>query len=106
MSGDLIGALDEVKLSRFHLRAALVSAMGFFTDAFGRIADVVGRKKVYWLVAAVMAVAAIGSALAPSRLPRWSACAAGCQSRRGTRSRFRAGAPRRPSNWAGSVHAR
>jgi MFS transporter, PHS family, inorganic phosphate transporter len=107
MSGDLIGALDEVKLSRFHLRAALVSGMGFFTDAydlfiigiasalikqdwhlstgrlallnatmlgaaclgaicFGRIADVVGRKKVYWLVAAVMAVAAIGSALAPS----------------------------------------
>ena len=107
MSGDLIGALDEVKPSRFQLRAALVSGMGFFTDAydlfiigtasalikqdwhlsmgrlavlnatmlgaaclgaicFGRIADVVGRKKVYWLVAAVMAVAAIGSALAPS----------------------------------------
>ena len=107
MSGDLIGALDEVKLSRFHLRAAIVSGMGFFTDAydlfiigvastlikqewhlgtgklavlnatmlgaaclgaivFGRIADLVGRKRVYWLVAAVMAVAAIGSALAPS----------------------------------------
>ncbi len=107
VSGDLIGALDEVKLSRFHLRAAVVSGMGFFTDAydlfiigiastlikqewhlgtgklavlnatmlgaaclgaiaFGRIADLVGRKRVYWLVAAVMAVAAIGSALAPS----------------------------------------
>lgn len=106
-SGDLIGALDEIRLSRFHLRAAAVSGMGFFTDAydlfiigvastlikqdwnlstdklavlnatmlgaaflgavcFGRIADLVGRKRVYWLVAAVMAAAAIGSAFAPS----------------------------------------
>jgi MFS family permease len=105
--GDLIGALDEVTLSRFHLRAVVVSGMGFFTDAydlfvigiasalikqdwhlstgrlallnatmlgaaflgalvFGRIADLVGRKRVYWLVAAVMTVAAVGSALAPS----------------------------------------
>jgi MFS transporter, PHS family, inorganic phosphate transporter len=106
-SGDLMGALDEASLSRFHLRAVLVSGMGFFTDAydlfvigiastlikqewhlgagrlallnatmlgaavlgafvFGRIADVVGRKRVYWLVAAIMVVAALGSALAPS----------------------------------------
>ncbi len=106
-SADLIGSLDDAKLSRFHLRAAVVSGMGFFTDAydlfiigiaatlvkqdwhldttnlavlnatmlgaaclgavlFGRIADVVGRKRVYWLVAAVMVVAAVGSALAPS----------------------------------------
>jgi MFS family permease len=105
--GGLIGALDDASLNRFHLRAVLVSGMGFFTDAydlfiigvastlikqdwhldtgrlallnatmlgaaclgalvFGRIADVVGRKRVYWLVAAVMAVASIGSALAPS----------------------------------------
>ena len=104
---DLIGALDGASLSRFHLRTALVSGMGFFTDAydlfvigiassliadqwklstgqlallnatmlgaaflgafiFGRIADLVGRKRVYWLVAAIMAVAAIGSALSPS----------------------------------------
>ena len=34
MSGDLIGALDEAKLGRFHLRAVLVSGMGFFTDAY------------------------------------------------------------------------
>src|SRR6266704_3147267 len=106
-TADLIGALDEAALSRFHLRAALVSGMGFFTDAydlfvigvastlitldwnlgtgqlallnatmlgaaflgalvFGRIADLIGRKRVYWLVAAIMAVAAVGSALAPS----------------------------------------
>jgi len=104
---DLIGALDEAALSRFHLRAAVVSGMGFFTDAydlfvigvasslikldwnldtgqlallnatmlgaaflgalvFGRVADVIGRKRVYWVVAAIMAFAAIGSALAPS----------------------------------------
>jgi PHS family inorganic phosphate transporter-like MFS transporter len=104
---DLLGALDEAVLSKFHLRAAVVSGMGFFTDAydlfvigiasslikldwnlstgqlallnatmlgaaflgalvFGRVADLIGRKRVYWLVAAIMAVAAVGSALAPS----------------------------------------
>ena len=104
---DLIAALDDAPLSRFHLRAALVSGMGFFTDAYdlfvigiastlikaewhldtgrlallnatmlgaaclgalvcGRLADLFGRKRVYWLVAAIMVVAAIGSALAPS----------------------------------------
>jgi MFS transporter, PHS family, inorganic phosphate transporter len=103
----MIEALDEAKLSRFHLRAVVVSGMGFFTDAydlfvigiastliskewhlgtgqlsvlnavmlgaaflgaivFGRVADVLGRKKVYWIVAALMVVAAIGSALSPS----------------------------------------
>ena len=106
-TGDLIGALDSATLSKFHLRAAVVSGMGFFTDAydlfvigvastliqlnwnlstgqvallnatmlgaaflgalvFGRIADLLGRKRVYWMVAAIMAVAAIGSALSPS----------------------------------------
>ena len=106
-SNDLITALDDASLSRFHFRAVLVSGMGFFTDAydlfvigiastlislqwqlsadklallnatmlgaaclgafvFGRIADLVGRKRVYWLVAAIMVVAALGSALAPS----------------------------------------
>jgi MFS transporter, PHS family, inorganic phosphate transporter len=33
-SKDLIQALDEASLSRFHLRAVLVSGMGFFTDAY------------------------------------------------------------------------
>jgi PHS family inorganic phosphate transporter-like MFS transporter len=106
-SKDLLAALDEVSLSRFHLRAVLVSGMGFFTDAYdlfvigiastlitkdwnlssgelallnstmlfaaflgacvlGRFADTGGRKRVYWLVAAIMIVAALGSALAPS----------------------------------------
>jgi len=104
---DLIAALDDAPLGRFHLHAALVSGMGFFTDAydlfvigvastlitqgwqlsadrlallnstmlgaafvgafvFGRVADLIGRKHVYWLVAVIMVVAALGSALAPS----------------------------------------
>jgi len=104
---DLITALDEAPLSRFHLRAVLASGMGFFTDAydlfvigiasalitkdwnlssgrlallnstmlfaafigafvFGRFADVIGRKRVYWIVAAVMIAGALGSALSPS----------------------------------------
>jgi MFS transporter, PHS family, inorganic phosphate transporter len=103
-SGDLIAALDEASLSRFHLRAVLAPGMGFFTDAcdlfvigivstlidkdwhlgsgqlavlnstmlavaclgalaFGRYADVVGRKRVYWLVAVLMIAGALGSAL-------------------------------------------
>ena len=106
-SKDLIAALDEASLSRFHLRAVVVSGMGFFTDAydlfvigiasalithewglssgrlallnstmlaaaflgafvFGRLADMVGRKRVYWMVAAIMIVGALGSALSPS----------------------------------------
>src|SRR2546421_12410820 len=106
-SRDLIAALDEASLSRFHLRAVLVSGMGFFTDAYdlfvigiastliakdwnlssgqlallnstmlfaaflgacvlGRFADTGGRKRVYWLVAVIMIVAALGSALSPS----------------------------------------
>ena len=104
---DLITALDEASLSRFHLRAVLASGMGFFTDAydlfvigvasalitkdwglssghlallnstmlfaafigafvFGRFADVIGRKRVYWIVAAIMIVGALGAALSPS----------------------------------------
>jgi MFS transporter, PHS family, inorganic phosphate transporter len=106
-STDLIAALDEAPLSRFHLRAVLASGMGFFTDAydlfvigiasalitkdwnlssgrlallnstmlaaaclgafvFGRFADVLGRKRVYWMVAAIMIAGALGSALSPS----------------------------------------
>jgi MFS transporter, PHS family, inorganic phosphate transporter len=106
-SGDLIAALDEASISKFHMRAVLVSGMGFFTDAydlfvigiastlitaewnlssgklallnstmlaaaflgafvFGRFADLAGRKRVYWMVAAIMIVGALGSALSPS----------------------------------------
>jgi MFS transporter, PHS family, inorganic phosphate transporter len=105
--GDLVTALDEASLSRFHMRAVVASGVGFFTDAydlfvigiasalitkdwhlgsgqlailnstmlaaaflgalvFGRYADVVGRKRVYWLVAAIMIAGALGSALSGS----------------------------------------
>jgi MFS transporter, PHS family, inorganic phosphate transporter len=43
------------------LAAAFLGAM-----VFGRYADVVGRKRVYWLVAAIMIAGALGSALAGS----------------------------------------
>ena len=33
---------------------------------FGRFADLVGRKRVYWMVAAIMVAGAVGSALSPS----------------------------------------
>jgi len=33
---------------------------------FGRFADVIGRKRVYWIVAAIMIAGALGSALSPS----------------------------------------
>ena len=56
-------------LSSGHL-ALLNSTMLFaaFVGAFvfGRFADVIGRKHVYWLVAAITIVGALGSALAPS----------------------------------------
>lgn len=98
--------LDEAPTSRFHRRAALVSGVGFFTDAydlfvistvavlvtkqwhlgtaqaswvagsailgaflgavgFGRLADRIGRRPVYGLVAGLMILGALASALAP-----------------------------------------
>ncbi len=106
-SPGFLAALDEASISRFHLRAVLVSGMGFFTDAydlfvisvaaslirqswqlssaqlaalnaamlgaafagafiFGRAADLLGRNRVYWLVAVIMVMGALGSAVAPS----------------------------------------
>ena len=33
-SRDLVTALDEASLSRFHMRAVVASGVGFFTDAY------------------------------------------------------------------------
>jgi hypothetical protein len=33
-SGDLIAALDEASMGRYHLRAVVASGVGFFTDAY------------------------------------------------------------------------
>ncbi len=48
-------------LNSVMLGAAFLGAL-----VFGRYADVVGRKRVYWLVAAIMIAGAIGSALSGS----------------------------------------
>jgi MFS transporter, PHS family, inorganic phosphate transporter len=106
-SDDLVAALNEASISRYHLRSVVASGVGFFTDAydlfvigvasalitkdwnlssdrlsilnstmlaaacvgafvFGRYADKVGRKRVYWLVAAIMIAGALGSAFSQS----------------------------------------
>ncbi len=100
-------ALDEATLGLFHLRAVIISGVGFFTDAydlfiigaaillinsewhltntqigllgstsliaafvgafvFGRMADLWGRKKLYGLEAAIMAIGSIVSAFSPN----------------------------------------
>jgi MFS family permease len=56
LSSDKLALLNAVMLG-----AAVLGAL-----VFGRIADLVGRKRVYWLVAVIMVVGALGSALAPS----------------------------------------
>ncbi len=104
--GNLVRALDEAPISRFHTKAIFTSGMGFFTDAYdlfiigvasaliakqwhldtgqvslinsmtllgafvgaigyGRLADVVGRKRVYGLEALIMLIAALACAAAP-----------------------------------------
>ncbi|MCF8566533.1 MFS transporter [Alicyclobacillus tolerans] len=100
-------ALDDAPLSLFHLRAMLISGLGFFTDAydlfiigaalvlikqewhltgtmvglvgsttllanfvgaivFGRLADILGRKKLYGLVAGIMSLGAVLTAFSPN----------------------------------------
>ena len=107
VKADLIEALNEAPISRFHTKAIFTSGLGFFTDAYdlfiigtasaliskqwhldstqtglinsmtllgavvgaivyGRIADVVGRKKIYGLEAAIMVIAALASAFSPN----------------------------------------
>jgi PHS family inorganic phosphate transporter-like MFS transporter len=70
----VIGIASTLITAQWHLspgRLALLNSTmlaAAFGGAlvFGRFADVVGRKRVYWLVAAIMVVGALGSALAPS----------------------------------------
>jgi PHS family inorganic phosphate transporter-like MFS transporter len=107
-TGRVVGqALDRATLGMFHYRAAVISGMGFFTDAydlfiigiamvllkpewhlsttqvstvssatliaafvgamlFGRIADRIGRKRIYWMVSAIEVVGALASCVAPN----------------------------------------
>jgi MFS family permease len=48
------------------LNSTMLAAAFLGALVFGRFADVAGRKRVYWMVAAIMVVGALGSALAPS----------------------------------------
>jgi len=66
-------ALALIKVE-YHPSAVMIGLVGSTallaafvgSTVFGRIADVFGRKKIYGLEAAIMAVAAVGSALAPN----------------------------------------
>jgi MFS family permease len=48
------------------LNNTMLAAAFLGAPVFGRYADVVGRKRVYWLVAAIMIAGALGSALSGS----------------------------------------
>ncbi|HEX7160512.1 MAG TPA: MFS transporter [Trebonia sp.] len=56
--------LDTSQLAM--LNAVMLGAAFLGAIAFGRLADVIGRTRVYWMSAALMVLAAIGSALSPS----------------------------------------
>jgi MFS transporter, PHS family, inorganic phosphate transporter len=56
--------LSSGKLALLNSTMLAAACLGAFV--FGRFADLIGRKRVYWLVAAIMVVGALGSALSPS----------------------------------------
>ena len=70
----VIGIVSTLLKSEWHLgsgqlallNAVMLGAACLGALVFGRVADLVGRTRVYWLVAAIMVVAAIGSAFAPN----------------------------------------
>jgi len=70
----VIGIVSTLLKSQWHLdtgqlallNAVMLGAACLGALVFGRVADVIGRTRVYWISAALMVVAAVGSALAPS----------------------------------------
>jgi MFS transporter, PHS family, inorganic phosphate transporter len=70
----VIGIVSTLLKTQWHLdagqlallNAVMLAAACLGALVFGRIADVIGRTRVYWISAALMVVAAVGSALAPS----------------------------------------
>src|SRR5580700_5120877 len=56
--------LSPGKLALLNSTMLFAAFIGAFV--FGRFADVTGRKRVYWIVAAIMIAGALGSALSPS----------------------------------------
>jgi MFS transporter, PHS family, inorganic phosphate transporter len=70
----VIGIVSTLLKSEWHLstgqlallNAVMLGAAFLGAMVFGRVADKIGRTKVYWMSAALMVIAAVGSALAPS----------------------------------------
>lgn len=70
----VIGIVSTLLKGQWHLdsgqlallNAVMLGAAFLGAMVLGRIADLVGRKRVYWVNAVAMVIAAIGSALAPS----------------------------------------
>jgi MFS transporter, PHS family, inorganic phosphate transporter len=56
--------LSSGKLALLNSTMLAAACLGAFV--FGRFADLIGRKRVYWLVAVIMVIGALGSALSPS----------------------------------------
>jgi PHS family inorganic phosphate transporter-like MFS transporter len=70
----VIGIVSTLLKTQWHLgtdqlallNAVMLGAAFLGALVFGRVADIIGRTRVYWMSAALMVIAAIGSALAPS----------------------------------------
>jgi MFS family permease len=70
----VIGIVSALLKSQWHLgtsqlallNAVMLGAAFLGAIVFGRLADKIGRTRVYWMSAALMVIAAAGSALAPS----------------------------------------
>jgi PHS family inorganic phosphate transporter-like MFS transporter len=70
----VIGIVSTLLKAQWHLgtdqlallNAVMLGAAFLGALVFGRAADIIGRTRVYWMSAALMVIAAIGSALAPS----------------------------------------
>jgi MFS family permease len=70
----VIGIVSTLLKSEWHLdtsqlallNAVMLGAAFLGALVFGRLADKIGRTRVYWMSAALMVIAAVGSALAPS----------------------------------------
>ncbi len=72
----VIGIVSTLLKGQWHLgtgqlallNAVMLGAAFLGALCFGRLADSIGRTRVYWISAALMVLAAIGSALSPSLL--------------------------------------
>jgi MFS family permease len=70
----VIGIVSTLLKTQWHLdtsqlallNAVMLGAAFLGALVFGRVADKIGRTRVYWMSAALMVIAAVGSSLAPS----------------------------------------